>query len=95
MLTLWIITLYYSGHSNRNHSIFNYDENIDKGLLDLSITPNNTCWGKLVVSDSKRGNFFQLNIDHDRWQLNKSVPLYILKDKYESELKVVMKFVNY
>ena len=46
-----------------------------------------------MVSDRKREIFFPSIFDKDRWREH-SYSIFILKDKNDSEFKVVMKFLH-
>lgn len=72
----------------------NYHKNIEILVLHLSVTPDKMFWEKMVTSNRKREIWSSSNFDKDRWRENTHVPIFMLKDKYDSEFKVAMKFLH-
>ena len=62
--------------------------------MKLSNTSNKSYREKLEVSENKYEILFPSKFDYDRWRRNNTVPFDILKNKQESEFKVVMRFLN-
>ena len=54
--------------------MYKYDKNIENTLLKISLTPDKTCWEKLVESDSKLEILFPSTIYKDPSRKNGMSP---------------------